>query len=447
MRILLIAYEFPPSASPQSLRWAYLTRELALSGHDVHVLTIDLGGTTPGLPALPDSIRIHRTWPGPIRGLVARSRKRRQRQMQSQDGTAAAASVVARGLMRPGWKLALSARLQKLVEYICFPDLRGEWRRWGSRALQPLLQRLQPDVVISSHEPATSLELGLQAKRAGFPWVADLADPVLAPYTLPHWHARATALEREVCTSADHVLVTATPARALLRERHGNGAPIDILTQGFDDRCVPGRDPTGAGLFDSRRLELLYTGSFYSFRRAEALIDAISRHPAVRLTIASISAPECIREACRTHPEHFRMLGFVPHSETLRLQCHADVLISIGNRNQAQVPGKIYEYLGAARPILHLTAGGADAPAQLIAQLGRGLSCGNDAEEIAVALDALSMAKQAQLLDAGFELDPAAVNAFGWRRLAQRLEEILVTACASGTSVSSFASSERQPGQ
>ena len=28
MRILLIAYEFPPSPSPQSLRWTYLVREL-----------------------------------------------------------------------------------------------------------------------------------------------------------------------------------------------------------------------------------------------------------------------------------------------------------------------------------------------------------------------------------------------------------------------------------
>ena len=67
MRLLLIAYEFPPSPSPQSLRWTYLVRELALQGHEVHVLTADLGGTTPGLPPLPDSVRVHRTFPGLLR--------------------------------------------------------------------------------------------------------------------------------------------------------------------------------------------------------------------------------------------------------------------------------------------------------------------------------------------------------------------------------------------
>ena len=37
MRFLLIAYEFPPSPSPQSLRWAYLVRELIALGHQVKV--------------------------------------------------------------------------------------------------------------------------------------------------------------------------------------------------------------------------------------------------------------------------------------------------------------------------------------------------------------------------------------------------------------------------
>src|SRR5690606_21504818 len=55
MQILLIAYEFPPSPSPQSLRWAYLARHLADRGHRISVLTIHLGGETPGLPPLPSS--------------------------------------------------------------------------------------------------------------------------------------------------------------------------------------------------------------------------------------------------------------------------------------------------------------------------------------------------------------------------------------------------------
>lgn len=429
MRILLIAYEFPPSASPQSLRWSYLVRELALAGHEVHVLTIDLGGSTPGLPTLPDSVRVHRSYAGPMRGLVARRRKRRQQRMQ-QPAAVAGTPMPSRGLIRPGWKLRLSEQLQKLAGYLCFPDLRGEWRPWGRRALNVELQRLRPDVVISSHEPATTLELGLLARQAGFAWVADLADPVLAAYTLPRWRSRALALEHAVCTTADRVLVTADSAGRLLRQRHGPGVPIERLTQGFDDRFPDSDALPATTLFDPGRLELLYTGSFYSFRRPEALLAAVCGNPLVRLTIAAVVIPHSLRLACRLHPEQIRLLGFLPHTDTLQLQRQADVLISIANQDAAQVPGKLYEYLGAARPILHLVDGGADAPAQIILRYRRGHSCGNNVDAIARILAALAQAKQEQRLDASFDLGRAAVAEFGWSRLARRLEGVLADACA-----------------
>ena len=42
MRILLIAYNDPPQASPQAIRWHYLSRELARRGAKVHVLAPDV---------------------------------------------------------------------------------------------------------------------------------------------------------------------------------------------------------------------------------------------------------------------------------------------------------------------------------------------------------------------------------------------------------------------
>jgi hypothetical protein len=201
MLILVIAYEFPPSPSPQSLRWAYLARELHRAGHQVEVLTIDLGAAEAGLPALPREIVVHRTFAGPVRGLVAWRRRRRARvaiptARSDGDGALAARRDIP---SRSGWKHRLSLALQRVGEWIWFPDLRGEWRPYAQARLDALLSQRPPDVVISSHEPAITLELGLRAQRAGFRWVADLADPVLAPYTLPHWRARAREGSRRPC--------------------------------------------------------------------------------------------------------------------------------------------------------------------------------------------------------------------------------------------------------
>ena len=59
MRILVIAYEFPPSPSPQSLRWKHLSAELARQGHEVHVLTVDAVATG---AAPPDGVVVHRVF-------------------------------------------------------------------------------------------------------------------------------------------------------------------------------------------------------------------------------------------------------------------------------------------------------------------------------------------------------------------------------------------------
>lgn len=411
MRILLIAYEFPPSASPQSLRWTYLSRELALAGHDVHVLTIDLGGTTPGLPELPAGVTIHRTHAGPVRGLVAWRRNRRgpppSVAIRAGNGQAPA---------RSGWKHRVSCRLQQLAARIWFPDLRGEWLRFGLHALDGLLDTLEPDAVISSHEPATTLQLGLHARRRGFPWIADLGDPVLAPYTPKHWRRIAARLEADVCEHADCILVTAASAARELAARHGRRNDVLLLTQGFDDR-LPVEDPTGSR---SDSLDLLYTGSFYSFRRPEALLEAVARTPGVRLGIAAVTLPDSVARACREHPASFRLLGFLPHADALRRQRQADVLVSIGNRDAGQVPGKVYEYLGAGRPILHIRHE-EDAVVALLAGTRRGTSCLDSASAIMAQLGLLLDAKRARRLDDGFDLSLDPVAEYGWSHIATRL--------------------------
>src|SRR5690606_20396913 len=191
MRLLLIAYEFPPSPSPQSLRWTYLVRELAAMGHEVHVLTVDLGGETPGLPALPDSVRIHRTFPGLLRGALALHREHRMRHPRKPRGADADAAATANPVaaLRPprNWKQRVSEAVQAVAGQLHFPDIRGEWRRHGQRALGRLVATMRPDVVISSHEPATTLELGLSLRGMRLPWIVDMGDPVLAPYTPRRW--------------------------------------------------------------------------------------------------------------------------------------------------------------------------------------------------------------------------------------------------------------------
>ncbi|MCD9027459.1 glycosyltransferase [Luteimonas sp. BDR2-5] len=428
MRILLIAYEFPPSPSPQSLRWTYLSRELDSLGHEIHVLTADLGGETPGLPELPDTIRVHRTFPGPVRGMLSLLRKRQQRKrdaglLPDAPGDAAPAAGQPQAIRPPrNWKQRISEAIQTVAQFVHFPDIRGEWRFWARRGLRRTLDAVQPDVVVSSHEPATTIELALIAKRRGFHWVSDIGDPVLASYTPRRWRARSARIERAMCRHADLLTVTTDATAALMQHRHGRERPMLVLPQGFDDRR--GEPTEGVALFDADRLELLYTGSFYRFRRPDALLEALQANPALRLNIASIAVPESVLAAASRRPDSIRLLGFLPHTAILDLQRAADVLVNIANDDATQIPGKVNEYLGARRPILNLGAGG-DPTSTMIASLRRGYNCANTPDAIGALLTRLAQAKQASRLDDGLDLSPAPILDRSWRSIAARLDTYL----------------------
>jgi glycosyltransferase involved in cell wall biosynthesis len=414
MRVLLVAYEFPPSPSPQALRWLHFARELAGTGMQLQALAPTVDGN--GLAAM-GGIQVIRTFPGPMMAAIGalRSRSGRQPSATPEGGGAP-------GYGSLNWKGRAIERMQATAGRFIFPDVRGEWTPWARHTLRRLLAKQRPDVVVTSHEPANTLLLGLEARRSGIPWVADLGDPVLAAYTPPHWQRRALALEAAVCREADQVVVTCLETRALLQHRHGIPASrVQIICQGFD-AAAPSERVDGSGM-----LELLYTGRFYDFRRPDALMEAVVRTSGVRLTIATPELPQRLRPLIDQHPDHFRILPVLPHREAISLQKRAHVLVDLANDDLPQMPGKFYEYLGACRPILHVGSP-SDGAARLLEKLARGWSCDNDAATLAKLLRCLAARCNQGTLEQGLDLGAESVAEYGWDRLAARMSGVISSA-------------------
>lgn len=490
MRILLIAYDFPPIPSPQSLRWTYLVRELNRLGHEVGVLAPDVPGYgAGGLPDIPTEVVVHRVYPGRLSRLLAGRSK--ERPVQSE--TAGQAIVVSANCVEIGgggigqeinWKKRTLDRIEKGIDYtagwalklvlsklsggdvrsyqlnwralaaevakavaskLIFPDFRSEWIPHARKVLKRIAVEQAPDIVILSHEPACSLLLASTVSELGLPWVADFGDPVLAPYTTERWRHRAERLERDICLGAGFVSVTSMGCAETLAKRHGQTKEkFILLTQGHDpdfvaetlDRMVD---------FDIDRLELLYTGSFYEFRRAEVLLAAVCNTKNVRLTVATISAPDYLRAIAAQYPDQIRLVGFLPHKAALAAQRECDVLLNIANVDPVQVPGKVYEYLGAGRPIVHLRGDTPDVTSRMIEELGVGWELGHDE----AALTGLLGKLYAMKLSGGGHLqgkakDHPGIAAHSWRKIAvdwQFAADSLLREMSTGISIA--VSSER----
>jgi Glycosyltransferase Family 4 len=424
MRILLVAHDFPPIASPQALRWRYIVNELVRMGHDVTVICateLNSRGSEDHrvqgcrVEAVPDAsvlttafallrrLRTSYRWRGPL---------------SSPSGPATKGSSV---------RLRWVRRYLRVVDAFRFPDHRRAWLRPARHALRAILASNRPDLVILSHEPAVGLMLARECAESRLPWIADLGDPVLTSYTLRRWRRASLRLEKTVCAGASALIVTNEATANLLRMRHlTEGKPIVVIPQGFD----PARSGVASDLRSysgDNCLRLLYTGRLYRFRSGRELFAAVLRVPGIVLELA-VSEPSAeVVALASEYPDKFHLLGAVPHEAALALQADADVLVNLGNADATQTPGKIYEYLGSGKPILHVSQSESDAVNVLLNDLARGWSVAADVDALTDTLHNLRALKTRGQLGLGLDLSSASVSSHTWASRARSVSAL----CAS----------------
>lgn len=401
MRILIIAYDYPPTLTPRALRWKYFSRELALLGHDVHMLVPDMGESGMEGERGQGRITVHRSFPGPCAWLAAGAGFRHRRRKNRKQGAASRVT-------RLNWRGRVFDVIKRFLGVMLFPDVRAEWSPWARRKLRHVLTEVQPDVVVASHEPASTLPMGMYAGSLGYPWVADIGDPICAPYTPPRWRKRAFELEARVSMLATHVVVTTGGAKSQFIERHGiEPGRCTVLPNGYDDRRVLG----GGGVpgdvqFETGYLELIYAGRLYGYRDPTPLLQAVAMTPGVRLTLVVPDPPVDASQAA-LEGEQTRVFGPMPHAEVLRLQEQADVLVNLGNVDQpTQIPAKVYEYFGIPTPVLHLRWAENDLPGDLLSKMQRGWQCRAEAAELGRLLASLRDRKRDGTLHRGVNIQP-----------------------------------------
>lgn len=133
-------------------------------------------------------------------------------------------------------------------------------------------------------------------------------------------------------------------------------------------------------------VRLVHTGSFAGPRDAGPLLRALSRVQSegvpIRLVLVGrVMAPDrVLLDTTAVDVEH---VGVVPHRESLALQRSADVLLLLTSNNRGVATGKLFEYLGAGRPILALADG--NEAARIVRETHSGITVPPDHEEAIAA--------------------------------------------------------------
>ncbi|WP_025321619.1 glycosyltransferase family 4 protein [Deferrisoma camini] len=394
MRVLIVAAEFPPYIGIGRLRPLKMCQHLPDFGWETAVLTVNEASVFPRDPAtlreIPDGVPVHRACrPRPLESLLALISQRKAHageamissegpQGQKARGTQAGATKgeIRRlaGAAKKRWDLFARAHL--LV-----PD---GWALWIFPAVRKALKVVRewgPDVIFSTAPPFSGFLVGWAVKRrTGLPWVVDYRDlwtgDVLREW-LPPWRKRFELwLERRLVGQADAVIAVSKPKEDVLRARL-RSVPADrffTITNGFDPEEYDGVEPE---LGEPGAVRVVYTGRLFKNRRGYEVVEAAAQLfdelPAARSRLRfeyyGGVAPEIAETMNRTVERHgvretFRFFPAVPYQRSKALQKGADALLMIvdtGETTAGVLPGKLFEYIAARRPVLCIAADGAAA--------------------------------------------------------------------------------------
>jgi glycosyltransferase involved in cell wall biosynthesis len=408
--ILIVAQHAPPSPLVGARRPAALAKELGRRGLEVSVLTSLASGGGP----VPHAARTVRS-----RDLLTTRLNWRRASLQAQQGA------------RPG-----PYREASTLESLVVPDLSAvTWLPFALLRARAMLAELRPDCLLTTGPPQSAHFVGLMGRRLGTAWIADLRDGWA--YDAPHeWATPALAqadrsIEAAVLRRADRVVAVTEPMTRDLRDRLGLDAVT--ITNGFD----PEDDVAGDvdGLVRADRFTIAYTGRLgVAGRKPQALLEAalelrrrrpdMARPPEVVFAGAIAESEQHLFSDPRYEPVA-RSLGVLERPRTLALQRAADALVviaagSAGYPSESVATGKLFEYLGAQRPVLVL--GERTEAARIVAHTHAGLAAPGD--EPGLLADALE-----RLLDAPPVPDREAVMDYAWPALAGRYEQVIEEAC------------------
>lgn len=352
MRILLVAYYFPPIPGGGSQRPQWLARGLAAHGHEVTVLAAGYRGDQRG----DGVVRVHDP---------SHNRHRRGR-------------------------FALQWLVQRLAVEAAnraggAASIYGRWRRRATAAALDLHRRHPFDLVLASYPPVETLEIGLALRAAGGPpLVADFRDglcfePIEAPRLRRHAVLRRhyEALEDAVRRRAALILA-AHPGHAE-HLRRGAAADVVVLPNGWDPADFADLEPAE---LPAPERHLVHAGGFAAsdadcdvtplLTALAAVGDEPGGGPLVLDQLGRLTRAE--RRAARALLAAGRLVdhGPVARRRCLAFERAADALLLVASpRRPSVVPGKLFEYLAAGPPVV-----GVAPPAGYAAQLLRETGCG-----------------------------------------------------------------------
>lgn len=352
LRVLFIAFYYPPTSGGGVERTIQFSRRLPGLGIDVEMLVPTdakwLAEDPASVSRIPTDVVVHRVkYRGPSLRQLPGERIRQT------SGTVQ--------------RLAMRARLAP--QRLFLPDANAPWLADVVPAAVRLLKTGRFDAFVTTTPPHTVAVAGrLIRSRADVPWIADWRDPWLTHADLDHSRADVRAKQAAIqklarwCVDGMDAASVVDHAEDEVRDLRP-GLPLAVIPNGidFEELAAVERRP------DPEHCTFAFTGWFFGDRSPRVLLQAVAElvreRPGLR-DVVRLRFMGGFPDADRRRVTDLGLDGLVaieppaPHADALQAQADADVALIFmqdgGGHGEKFLPGKVWELLACARPVLAL---------------------------------------------------------------------------------------------
>ncbi len=361
-KVLIITYYWPPSGGAGVQRSLKFVKYLPEFGIEPIVITVDRNQAT--YPILDESllkevkenVRVIRTRSfEPLKILSALKGK----------------DTIPHGGFANNNKETITQKTLRFIRGNFFlPDARLGWVRFAVKAASDIIEKEKVDTVFISSPPHSSQLIGLELKKKyKIRWIADMRDPwtdIYYYHDLLHtkYAAKRDAVyERQVLENADEVISVSDPINKLFlaKSEKLRAEKFHVIPNGFD------RDDFNLNnKAVNKKLHLAYVGTMADnyrpltlFKAIKKLVDEFSLNKdTIAITLVGSSATTL--NSILQETELTALTEFIPHvdhASAIEFMQKADILLLIipdVENNEGILTGKLFEYLGAGKPIIGL---------------------------------------------------------------------------------------------
>ena len=362
-KVLIITYYWPPSGGAGVQRWLKFSKYLPLSGFEPVILTVD--PKYAAYPAIDNSLE--KEIPESIR--VYRTKARDWFRFYGGDKTKIPSAGFATNRDD-----SVKGKISRFIRGNFFiPDPRRGWNKYAYKMARELIVKEGINHIITTSPPHSTQLIGLRLKMnsPGIFWMADLRDPWTDIYYYEMFYPTFISrkidklYERKVLQNAD-IITTIGPSLAKYFESKIGRAmeKIQIVHNGYDENDFENVERSAPD-----RFILSYTGTISDLYPLDGFINALKDVTGkgidlfLKFTgyISDVQKEKLVKAIGR---ERLEFNQYADHKTVIRQMLSSSMQLLVlakGPGNSSFLPGKLFEYIAAGKPVLCLGPAAGDS--------------------------------------------------------------------------------------